>query len=72
MSDTGVPLPSLADRVRAVAADSAIVSVHFFGRVPVFVLGEEALLFAGENGERHVAVHGGDRAAGAARSRVSW
>jgi WD40 repeat protein len=52
-------LPSLADRVRHVAAEAPVVGVHFFGRVPVFVLGEEALLFAGENEERRVPVHGG-------------
>jgi WD40 repeat protein len=33
--------------------------VHFFGRVPVFVLGEEALLFADEASARRVTVHGG-------------
>jgi WD40 repeat protein len=50
-------IPSLADRVRHIAADMPIVGVHFFGRAPVFVLGEEALLFADD--ERKVAVHGG-------------
>lgn len=59
MSDASAPLPSLANRARAVAADAAVVGVHFFGRVPVFVLGEEALLFAGENEVRRVAIHGG-------------
>ena len=52
-------IPSLADRVRPVAADAAVVGVHFLGRTPVFVLGEEALLFAPAEGERRVAVHGG-------------
>ena len=50
-------IPSLADRVRHIAADAPIVGVHFFARAPVFVLGEEALLFADD--ERKVAVHGG-------------
>ena len=59
MSDTSAKLPSLADRARRVAAGGTIVGVHFFGRTPVFVLGEEALLFAPEQGERRVAVHGG-------------
>jgi WD40 repeat protein len=45
--------------VRPVAAGAPVVGVHFFQRVPVFVLGEEALLFADEGGERRVAVHGG-------------
>jgi WD40 repeat protein len=60
MSDTTTtPLPSLADRVRPIAAGGAIVGVHFLGAVPVFVLGEEALLFAGEGAEKRVPVHAG-------------
>jgi WD40 repeat protein len=59
MTDTSALLPSLADRVRPVAAEAAVVGVHFLGSVPVFILGEEALLFADENGERRIAVHGG-------------
>ncbi len=58
MPDTTTPLPSLADRVRPIAAGGTIVGVHFLGRTPVFVLGEEALLFAGEE-ERRVAIHAG-------------
>jgi len=57
MPDTST-LPSLADRVRTVATDAQVVGVHFLGRVPVFVLGEEHLFVAGE-GEKRVAVHGG-------------
>jgi WD40 repeat protein len=38
--------------------------VHFIGATPVFVLSEEALLFAPEEGERRVAVHGGAILAG--------
>jgi WD40 repeat protein len=59
MSDVNTPLPSLADRVRHIAAEAPVVGVHFLGRTPVFVLGEEALLFAPEDGERRVAVHEG-------------
>jgi WD40 repeat protein len=59
MSDTSTPLPSLADRVRPVNADAPVVGIHFLGQTPVFVLGEEALLFAAEGGERRVQVHGG-------------
>ncbi|HET9619424.1 MAG TPA: WD40 repeat domain-containing protein [Pseudolabrys sp.] len=55
LSDTAIP--SLADRVRTVAIDSQVVAVHFLDRSPVFVLGEETLLFA--EGERKVGVHGG-------------
>jgi WD40 repeat protein len=59
MSDTTTPLPSLADRVRPIAAGAPVVGVHFLGKTPVLVLGEEALLFAPEDGERRVAVHEG-------------
>ena len=58
MNDLQAPIPSLADRVRSVDADAAIVGVHFLGSTPVFVLGEEALLFAGEGGKK-IGVHGG-------------
>src|SRR6187401_357812 len=59
VSDTQIPIPSLADRVRAVDAGAPVVGVHFFRSTPVFVLGEEALLFTGEDGERRVVVHAG-------------
>jgi WD40 repeat protein len=60
MSDpTTTSLPSLAERVRALDAGGAIVGVHFLGQTPVFVLGEEILLFAAEEKERRVAVHAG-------------
>ncbi|HXZ45833.1 MAG TPA: WD40 repeat domain-containing protein [Pseudolabrys sp.] len=65
MSETQVPIPSLADRVRPVHAGAAIVGVHFLGSTPVFVLGEEALLFAGE-AERRVVIHSGAILASAA------
>jgi WD40 repeat protein len=52
-------MASLADRVRPVAAEGTIVGVHFFGSTPVFVLGEEALLFAPEDGVRRVGIHAG-------------
>ncbi len=59
MSDVSTPLPSLADRVRHVDAGGTVVAVHFLKSTPVFVLGEEDLLFAGENGEKRVTVHAG-------------
>ena len=59
MSDLAAPLPSLADRARSVAAEGTIVGVHFLRQVPVFVLGEEALLFAAAEGKKLVAIHGG-------------
>ena len=58
MSDSLTAMPSLADRVRPIDAGAAVVGVHFLGATPVFVLGEEALLFAGEE-EKRVAVHSG-------------
>ena len=57
MSDT--TLPSLTERLRTIAAGAPIVGLHFLGATPVFVLGEEALLFAGEDGARRVNVHAG-------------
>jgi WD domain, G-beta repeat len=59
MTATDAPFPSLADRVRPVAAGAAVVGVHFFGSTPVFVLGEESLLFAPEHGEQRVRIHEG-------------
>ncbi len=56
---TEAPIPSLSDRVRSVKADAAIVGVHFFGGTPVFVLGEEALLYVRSSDQDRVAVHGG-------------
>jgi len=58
VSDTQAPIPSLADRVRPVAAGAPVVGVHFLGATPVFVLGEEALLFAGDD-QRRVTAHAG-------------
>ncbi|MBV9954168.1 MAG: WD40 repeat domain-containing protein [Pseudolabrys sp.] len=51
--------PSLTDRVRPVDAQGTVVGVHFFGDTPVFVLGEEALLFAREDGVQRVNIHAG-------------
>jgi WD40 repeat protein len=51
---------SVVERTRAVAAGGAIVGAHFLGRTAVFVLGEEALVFAEPEGEqRRMDVHGG-------------
>jgi len=58
MTDTAIPVPSVADRARPVSAGAPVVGVHFFGATPVFVLGEEALLFAGDH-ERRVKIHAG-------------
>ena len=54
MTDLQTPVPSLADRVRTVDADAPVVGVHFLGQTPVFVLGEESLLFADERRTSHL------------------
>jgi WD40 repeat protein len=59
-------MPSLADRARRIDTGAAVVGVHFFGRKPVFVLGEQELLFAAEDREHRIAVHDGAILASAA------
>jgi WD40 repeat protein len=52
--------PSIAERIRPVAAGAAVVAVHFVGRTAAFVLGEEAVLLVPPEGdERRVQVHDG-------------
>ena len=58
MIDAQASIPSLADRVRSLNAGAPIVGAHFIAATPVFVLGEESLVFAGET-ERRVSVHSG-------------
>jgi WD40 repeat protein len=51
---------SVVERTHAVPAGGAVIATHFLKRTAVFVLGEEAMLFAGAEGEpRRIAVHGG-------------
>jgi WD40 repeat protein len=60
MSETRSGTVSIVERTRAVAAGGAVVGAHFLGRTAVFVLGEEALLFAEPDGEeRRMAIHDG-------------
>jgi WD40 repeat protein len=60
MSDTRSGTASVVERTRAVAAGAAIVGAHFLEHTAVFVLGEEALLFAEPSGElRRMDVHDG-------------
>jgi WD40 repeat protein len=60
MSETRSDTVSVVERTRAVAAGGAVVGAHFLGRTAVFVLGEEALLFAEPDGElRRMAIHDG-------------
>ncbi len=60
MTDTRSDTVSVVDRTRAIAAGGPVVAAHFLGRTAVFVLGEEAMLFAEPEGEpRRVDIHGG-------------
>ena len=58
MTDAQALIPSIADRVRSLNAGAPVVGAHFIAAAPVFVLGEESLIFAGET-ERRVPVHPG-------------
>jgi len=60
MTDTRADTVSIVERTRPVAAGGAVIAAHFLGRTAVFVLGEEALLFAEPDGAlRRMAVHSG-------------
>ena len=61
--------PSVADRIRPIDAGAPVVGAHFLGSDAVFVLAEEALLFASAAGEiSRVPVHAGAILASAAES----
>ncbi|WP_137043389.1 WD40 repeat domain-containing protein [Pseudolabrys sp. FHR47] len=68
MTDPTSTMLTLADRARIVseAEGQAIVGVHFLRQTPVFVLGEEALLFAPAEKRTRVMVHDGGILASAA------
>jgi WD40 repeat protein len=60
MTDARSETVSVVERTHAVAAAGAVIATHFLGRTAVFVLGEEAMVFAEPEGEpRRVAVHDG-------------
>jgi len=60
MTDARRDTVSVVDHTRAVAAGAPIVAAHFLANTAVFVLGEEAVIFADHGGQtRRVAVHGG-------------
>jgi WD40 repeat protein len=59
LTDQTAPIPSLADRARRIDTGAPVVGVHFLANTPVFVLGEETLLFADHDEERRVAIHEG-------------
>ena len=53
-------IPSVVARVRPVPANAPVVGIHFIKETAVFVLGEEALLFAARDSEpERIDVHGG-------------
>src|SRR4030088_2993182 len=45
MTDTRSETTSIADRIRPLSVGAAVIAVHFLGDEPVFVLGEESLVF---------------------------
>jgi WD40 repeat protein len=60
MTDARSETVSVVERTQSVAAAGAVIAAHFLGRTAVFVLGEEAMVFAEPEGEpRRVAVHDG-------------
>ncbi len=60
MTDTRADTVSVVDRTRAIAAGGPVVAAHFLGHTAVFVLGEEAMLFAQPKEEpQRVAAHDG-------------
>jgi WD40 repeat protein len=60
MSDTRNDTASVVERTHSVAASGPMIAAHFLGRTAVFVLGEEAFVFAEATGEpRRVDIHGG-------------
>jgi WD40 repeat protein len=60
MTDTRSDTVSVVERTHEVAADGAIIAAHFLERIAVFVLGEEAMVLAGPQGEpRRIGIHGG-------------
>jgi WD40 repeat protein len=60
LTDLRQPIPTLTNRVRPFETGATVVGVHFLGAIPVFVLGEEALLFAPRDAEtRRITIHAG-------------
>jgi WD40 repeat protein len=67
MTDARTNTVSVADRVRPVAAGSAVVGVHVLDGKTAFVLGEESLLLVADDGtEQPVEAHAGGILASAA------
>lgn len=51
--------PSLADRIRPVAAGSYVVATAFLGDAAAFALADGGVAFAGDDGERRIEAHTG-------------
>jgi WD40 repeat protein len=60
VTDTRTDIPSVVERTRPLEAGAPVVAAHFVGATAAFVLGEEALLLVGAQGDmRRIALHGG-------------
>jgi WD40 repeat protein len=59
MTDTQGQIPSVVDRTTPVAVGAPVVAGHFLRHAAVFVLGEDALLFAENGAQERFSVHGG-------------
>ena len=60
MTDVRSDTASVTDRIRPIAPGGTVVAVHFLGGTPVFVLGEESVVFAPRaDALRPVSVHAG-------------
>ena len=51
MTDTRSDIVSVVERTHQIDAGGAVIAAHFLGRTAVFVLGEEAMVFAEPKGE---------------------
>jgi WD40 repeat protein len=60
MAASGSDTVSVVERTRPIAVGGGIVAVHFLGRTPAFVLGEEAIVLVTPDGDmRRIVTHGG-------------
>jgi WD40 repeat protein len=56
---TAADTPSVIDRTKPITAGAPVVAAHFLNNAAVFVLGDQALLFAGAGQPARIPVHGG-------------
>ncbi len=59
MTEARNEIGSVSERIRPVDVQAPVVAVHFLGDTAAFVLGEETIVIADQDGERRVAVHAG-------------